>query len=140
MQKMSKDTERKISEALDKVAALVEGGQTPTDAVVKVASNLHMAKGHVELLSRAFNTGRTLGHLETSNSLLDKAADIPLVKPNEVMDRLFPQSVKSAGDELADNHVSADYSVGTDWLRRLETEKRAYGAQLPRMVDEDVEE
>jgi len=139
MQKMSKDTERAISTALDKVAAMVTEGTTPSDAVYKVASNAHMPKGHVELLSRAYNTGRTLGHINAHDKLLDKAADIPLVDADDVLTRLFPAAVKTASAEHEHGVVSQDYAAGTDWLKRLAMEKNARN-ELPRMVEGEVED
>jgi hypothetical protein len=140
MQKMSKDTEKRISEALDKVAALVTEGITPSDAVFKVASNTHMPKGHVELLSRAYNTGQTLGHINSHEKLLDKAADIPLVSADDVMERLFPTEVKTAAAVVESAAVSDDYDISPEfWQERLRQEKNAQ-AVLPRLVESDVPE
>src|SRR5215472_8750505 len=78
MPKMTKEGETRLRSALDAVVDLVNDGEAPDDAIVKVASEHAIPPGHVGLMVHAYNTGRTTRHRESHSSLLDKAADFPI--------------------------------------------------------------
>jgi hypothetical protein len=116
--KLSEASEQKISSALSKVAALLEDGIEPNDAIVKIASQEKLLAGQVRLMCRAFNTGRSLEHLRTHDTLEEKAASFKLADASEVLERMFPSKVKTASEVYTETAVSTDYSGAPSWLKR----------------------
>lgn len=108
--RMSKETEQKIVAAAEKVADLVEDrGVDPTDAVVKVASSGDFTPGHVRMLVRAYNTGRTAYQRESSDDVWDKAAHFKLADAEKALAQLFPDSPERAVEQHRKEAVARDY-------------------------------
>jgi hypothetical protein len=130
--KLDMDQEKNITSALAKVASLVEGGSSPDDAIVKVASEQKMQAGHVRLMSNAYNTGQSLNTIRGGDSLAEKAAEFPLANALSILDRMFPTTVKTAAAIEHETKVSSDYDLPpTYWLdRRDQQEKQAAAAQV----------
>ena len=119
--KLTAASEAAISDALGKVAALVNDGAHPNDAIVKVASNARIPAGHVRLMVRAFNNGRSVGHLKNANTLEQKAAAFDLADGAAVLERMFPSEFKTAAVQHEENTVSSDYAMPpTAWYGRRE--------------------
>lgn len=117
--RLTKESEARISSALAAVADLTNSGMAPNDAIVKVASDRKINAGHVRLMVRAFNNGRSLGHLNEHYTLAEKAASFPLADAEEVLERMFPSVVKSASEAHAAVAVSDDYRMSpAGWLKR----------------------
>lgn len=110
LNKLTPDQEQAIGRSLDKVASLIDAGETPDDAIVKVAEADKLAAGHVNLMVQAYNVGRTVSHIQNSSDRIEKAAEFLLAHPDVVMERLFPAVVKSAAEQQRDVRVSADYA------------------------------
>jgi hypothetical protein len=119
-------TEQRLQQALTKVSEHIADGDDATEAIVKVARAVDLSRGQVELLVRAYNTGRTLFQFDNADSLQEKLADFPLADAEEATAALFPDRVKTAAESQYDNNVSADYQISPrNWLARLERDERA---------------
>jgi hypothetical protein len=141
MPRMTKEGEERLRTALDDVVDLVNDGQDPDDAIVKVATDRSIPPGHVSLMVAAYNTGRTTRHRESHSSLLDKAADFPIADAPSILDRLYPSSVKSAAAIERESGVHITYSLSPGWYARATREsgmEKAAAATDWRMVDRSV--
>lgn len=119
--RLTKESEERISSALSKVAERTNRGESPNDAIVKVASDMSIPAGHVRLMVRAFNNGRSLGHIRNHSELTEKAAAFPLADASEVLERMFPSKVETPAEKAAAVAVSDDYRMSPKgWLQRRE--------------------
>jgi hypothetical protein len=118
MPKMTKEGEARLRAALDEVVDLVNGGEAPDDAIVKVAADLAIPPGQVGLMVAAYNTGRTTRHRESHSSLLEKAADFPIADAPAILERLYPSRVKSAAAVERESGVHVGYSLSPSWYAR----------------------
>jgi hypothetical protein len=124
--KLSEASEQRISSALSKVAELIEDGETPTDAITKIASQEQLPAGQVRLMVRAFNTGRSLEHLRAHDTLEEKAASFELADASEILEQLYPSKIKTAAEIHRETVVSDDYSKSSDgWLTRYNKSNKA---------------
>ena len=116
---LSRDTEEALAGYLHEIVDHVDDGMAPTDAVYKVAAAKDLPSGHVRVLCQAYNTGRTLGQMKTAASPEEKAAEFPLADPDAVLARLYPETIKSAGQVHRETAVSPDYAAQPgQWLQR----------------------
>jgi hypothetical protein len=115
---MTKEGEARLRAALDAVVDMVNSGEAPDDAIVKVASEQAIQPGHVGLMVHAYNTGRTTRHRESHSSLLDKAADFPIADAPAILERLYPSRVKSAAAIERESGVHIDYTMSPAWYTR----------------------
>ncbi len=128
MKPLSKDTEAKLVTAVEKTAALVNAGQQPNDAIVKVATEMSLPAGHVGLVVHAYNTGRTAQQRNAGDNPLEKAADFDMANADQILERLYPGTVKTAAAVAREQAVSFEYAVPpTGMLQRRE--KRARRAE-----------
>jgi hypothetical protein len=118
MPKMTKEGEARLKAALDDVVDLVNGGDTPDDAIVKVASDHAIPPGQIGLMVAAYNTGRTTRQREGHSSLLDKAADFPIADAPSILERLYPTHVKSAAAIEHESGVHYSYTMAPTWYAR----------------------
>jgi len=119
MQRLTKESEQRISNALAKVTDLTNSGTNPDDAIVKVATAAKLPAGHVNLMVRAFNNGRSLGHIREHETLTEKAAAFPLADGRKILERMFPSEVKTAAEEAHGVSISDDYNMSpAGWLKR----------------------
>jgi len=119
IQRLTPESESRISEALAEVTDLTEDGMSPNDAIFKVASDKKIPSGHVRLMVRAYNTGNSLNKIQNASDLLSKAASFPLADAEEILERMFPTVVKTAADRHNSEAISSDYSMPpTRWLQR----------------------
>jgi len=125
--RLTKESEERISSALSKVATLTNDGESPNDAIVKVATERKIPAGHVRLMVRAFNNGRSLGHIRNHDELTEKAASFTLADASEVLERMFPSEVKTPAEKAAAAAIAQDYNLSpVGWLqRRARSEQRA---------------
>ncbi len=109
MKPLSKESEARLMDAVSRVADLVSDGQMPNDAVAKVASDLGLPAGHIPLVVRAFNTGRTNAHRKSTDDVWEKAADVEIADSDIILEKVFPTSVKTAANKFHESVVAADY-------------------------------
>ena len=108
--RLSKEAEVKITNSLSEVAELVNSGENPNEAIAKTASANGIPVGHVELMVRAFNVGRSEAQRQSGAEPHEKLAEFELADPKTVMDIMYPSKIKSAAEALKDKSVSDAYS------------------------------
>lgn len=125
--RLTKESEERISSALSKVATLTNDGESPNDAIVKVATERKIPVGHVRLMVRAFNNGRSLSHIRNHDELTEKAASFTLADASEILERMFPSEIKTPAEKAASVAIAQDYNLSpVGWLqRRARVEQRA---------------
>ncbi len=137
---MNKRAEDQLVGAVREVSALVEGGSSPTAAIIKVSSDLSLGPGMVPLVVQAYNVGRTTWQQNSSTGILGKQADFPIARIEDVMGTIYPESPATPGQQKASSAVSPVYNRPPDGLRRddvMAMEKTAH-FQLPSSpVDRD---
>jgi hypothetical protein len=111
MQPLSKEAENKLLAAIEKAAELVNSGETPNAAIIKVAGDENIPAGHINLMVHAYNTGRTTKQRESGDSAHEKAADFNLADADVIMDALYPKSVKTSAEIATNSIVSTEYAV-----------------------------
>src|SRR5579875_1849757 len=105
--KISKATEKRILQDIDRLVDMVQSGADPTDALVTVCQKRLMEPGHVRLLAWAYNTGRFNHQRLHSSGPLAKAASFPLADPEVALRRLYPD--KEAVWHAWRNQVDQDH-------------------------------
>lgn len=123
--RISKDTESRLVDCLEKMAALVEKGSDPTDALVKIARDEDLGPGLVRLMSQAYNNGRTNAQRKSADDLFDKSASFKLADAQAAVRTLYPERVKTAADRHHESAVSDAYSSPPRWTRPAEFVKTA---------------
>lgn len=111
MKKLSKEAEDRLLGAIEKTAALVNEGLHPNEAIVKAAVDDGIPPGQINLMVHAYNTGRTTRQRQDGESPLEKAAEFPLADAGLILERLYPDKVKSASQIQQDSIVSLEYAV-----------------------------
>jgi hypothetical protein len=115
MERMSKEAENRILDAVQSVTAAVSEGSDPTDAVVKIAQELQLPIGHARVLANAYNVAESTYVRQQGNSVLEKAAVFAMADPEEIVRRLTPE-IKTAAAREYETLVSAEYSRSPSWL------------------------
>jgi hypothetical protein len=111
VKQFSKAAEDTLLEAVREVTAAVEGDDlSPTDAIVKVASEQNLPPTYVPLLVQAYNVGRAAYQREHGGSgVLNKTAEFPIARVEDAMAKLYPEK-PAAPSELLKEAVSPEYS------------------------------
>jgi hypothetical protein len=128
MQPLSKEAENKLLNAIEKAAELVNSGESPNDAIIKIASREDIPAGHINLMVHAYNTGRTTKQRESGDSVTEKAADFNLANADVILAALYPSEVKTAAEIERNSIISTEYAispVGFISRRRAVMEKAA---------------
>jgi hypothetical protein len=135
--RMTPQTESRIVRAVEDVIDRINEGDNPNDAITKIAADLQLPAGHINLLVNAYNTGRTNRQRASSSLLSEKAAAFPLADPAIILDRLYPKIVKSAAEQERAETISLDYSLPPTWLERARDHERfvKQADALPRPID-----
>jgi hypothetical protein len=143
MKKLSKEAEAVLVKGLEAAAERVNAGEHPTDAIYKVASELSLPAGHVKLMVQSYNNGRTLGQIRQGESLTEKVADFELADASDVLERMFPSTVKTATERLRETIIDPSYHIPPEyWMKRRDTLAKRAAAQaveFPPMTQAKVE-
>lgn len=107
--KLSKEAEIKITDSLGEVAELVNSGSNPNEAIAKTASANGIPVGHLELMVRAYNTGRSEAQRQSGDDPMEKLADFDLADLKTVIGMVYPDNIKTASDKLRTTRVSDTY-------------------------------
>lgn len=107
--RLSKNAEIKITDSLVKVAELVNSGESPNKAIAKTAASAGIPVGHIDLMVRAYNTGRSESQRHSGGDPMEKLADFEIADASSVIELMYPSSVKSAGSILKSIEVSPVY-------------------------------
>lgn len=108
-QGLSKESENRITDSLSEAAELVNSGSSPNEAIAKTASSHGVPVGHLELMVRAFNTGRSEAHRQAGSDPLEKLAEFDLADLKTVIGLVYPDSVKTASSMIKEGAVSDAY-------------------------------
>lgn len=141
MQNLSKASEQRMLEALEKAATRIAEGDHPNDALIKAAGDAKIPAGHVRLMVNAINTGRTNSHRETADDPLDKSAEFPLADAPTILSALYPDTVSTKSASHATTAVAAEYKQPPHFLetrRRKEMQKTAQAIDW-RMTNKKLE-
>lgn len=112
--------EKRLLDAAKRAHDLISDGQTPDDAVEKIARELKCGSGEIGALCHAINTGRQLRQWEKGASVLERMAPFALASPEEVTKRIYAAEKQAAA-------IDEDYSRPPTWLPQEEKlEKQAY--------------
>lgn len=107
---MNKKAEDQLLGAVREVSASVEGGASPTDAIIKVAQSHDLGVGMVPLLVQAYNVGRTTWQQEHGGpTILEKQATFPIARVEAVMAGLYPIEVDTPANIKAASAISDVY-------------------------------
>jgi hypothetical protein len=138
-QKLTKQSEERILDALEEVRNLLDDGMHPDDAIYKAAAARKIPAGHVQIMVNAVNTGRTNEQRMSAAELFKKAEEFPLANAHKILSRLYPDRVKTAAEEYKESVVSAEYNRKPARLveEAKAVEKRAY--VLPPLTDKRPE-
>lgn len=127
-QPLTKEAETRIASGLNRVIDLVNAGTAPTDAMVKVATELQLPAGHVPLMVNAYNIGRSEAQRKGSADLFEKVSEFELADAAAVLERMFPTTVKSAGVLAEEAAVSPEYGAPPRFLKDRARREKLAGA------------
>jgi hypothetical protein len=117
METLSKTREDELIAGVKAAVDLVDSqGQTPDEAIEKVARDNKWGKDMIRFASHAYNTGRQTAQRETGTSIMDKFAEFALADPAKIVSAVWPKTVKSAADDQQLAGVSDDYASPPAWL------------------------
>jgi hypothetical protein len=108
-QRLSKEAETKITDSLGEVAELVNSGLSPNEAISKTASANGVPVGHLELMVRAYNTGRSEAQRQSGEDPMEKLAEFDLADLKTVIGLVYPDSIKTAASMIKNSTVSDVY-------------------------------
>lgn len=119
MRRMTPETEARLTRGVENLTDLVNGGATPTEALLKVARDGDFLPGQIRLMASAYNTARSTMQREIGADTLEKAASFPVADARIVLEELYPTEVKSAAAQEQAVSVSSEYSEAPHWYRRI---------------------
>lgn len=138
-QRLTKESEERILDALEEVRNLLNTGVHPNDAIVKIASERQIPSGHIRIMTNAVNVGRTNEQRTSAEEIFKKAEEFPLADASDILGRLYPDNVKAAGQLHTESVVAQEYNrTPADLVKRAkQMEKRAY--VIPPLTDKKYE-
>lgn len=136
LNRISKETETKLVEAVKDIALLTNQGRNPNDALLETVKQADFTADQIRLIAQSYNTARTNLQRKSSSDLFDKAAEFPLADAQYVIDILYPSKVKSASLISKQTSISNEYNSSPSWLTDLERTKKAnYGLKLEKSAN-----
>jgi len=110
MKTMGKEAEQLVLDSIKDMCSEVNAGSDPTDAAVKVAEDRGLSKNFIKLMCTGYNSGASTYQRESGSGVLEKFAEVPLSRTEQVVEKLYPSQVLSPAEEKAAGAVSAEYS------------------------------
>jgi hypothetical protein len=108
---------RQLEDAVDDLVYLTDQGETPTDALVKVASAAQFSEGMIRLVAAAYNNGVSSEKRASGGSLFERFGDFELADGEAAVRRVHPHRVsdgqkteKSSSFSFSRFEKSASYS------------------------------
>ena len=92
MQTMTRREEEGLVRAVREAAYHYVQGDTPADAIAKVAAARNLPREHVTRVVEAFNVNATLAHFQRAEGA-EKAAEFPTADVDEVFAKLYPKEM-----------------------------------------------
>lgn len=110
MKTLSKEAEALVMDSIHDVVRLVGSGESPTDAVYKVAESRQLQPGYVRLVCQAYNTGKQTDQRQSHDDILGKTAEFQLASSDDVVSRLYPSVIDTPAEKAEKVAVDAAYS------------------------------
>jgi len=111
-----------LLKAVDAVVDAVDGGDSPTDALTKVARSHQLTSPLIDHVAHAYNVGAQNAQREQASGNLEKFASLPLADAEAAKAAVFPE-VKSAHlrpiHQLKTAGASSEYAESAAWLSGL---------------------
>lgn len=136
---LTKQSEKRILDALDVTSDLINEGIHPDDAIVKAATELKVPKGHIQLMVNAINTGATNAKRQNASTLEEKAASFPLANTENIMNKMYPDEVKTKKEAYVSTVVSDEYSRAPTWNKAIKSREKAAACLDWKMTDKKIE-
>ena len=95
---ISSQTTDKIVNATEKVCEYVRDGMGVDEAGIKVARDYSLTPGHINLVGRCYNIGVVNSDREDGQSFFQKFAVTSRMRPDKVIESVFPKTAKAAED------------------------------------------
>ena len=107
-----KEAEEKLMHCVREVQGLISDGQSPTDAVIKIARDQRLDNDMLSLVVQALNNGRQAYQREkcSGQSVLCKLAEFPLASVEAVRSAVYPDKTAARSAVLKQAAVSDEYS------------------------------
>ncbi len=116
----SKEDQERIAASVESVVSLVESGQDPTKALVKVARDRNLPAGHVDLVAKLYNLSSAEAHRKTASSLDQCLEEYPIADAEAALGQLYPEGEKTAGARRRMLVVSDEYKRPPEFVDALE--------------------
>lgn len=130
MKRISSQTETTLMNVIEKTASLVNEGMSPNDAIIKAAGDAQLRPGDISLVVHAYNTGRTSRQRMDGDDPFQKAAQFQLADTAEILEAMYPTTVKTAAAHHRDTTVSPEYSYSPEPMLERMARVKAAGAQV----------
>jgi hypothetical protein len=99
-QPLSEREEQKLLSVADEALRFVQRGDSPNQALAKVAAEKQLNPGEIRLLCAAYNNGRQLAQRQHQSTILDKLASFTLADADQVIRSVYrkpsPTTTKQA--------------------------------------------
>jgi len=118
---MDTATEARLLKAAEDVAAAIADGDTPTDALAKVAKQANLQPGHIQLLANAVNTGTTTRLREDGRDATEKSSDFTLADATKAAELVYPSQVATPATVKRAHSLSSEYLAPPTWYTRHAT-------------------
>jgi hypothetical protein len=132
---LSKESEKRILDALEKASELTSSGMHPNDALIKVASEARIPAGHIRLMVNATNTGKTNAQRLASDDPFEKAAEFPLADAATILSALYPDDIKTKAAAYLETAVADEYRQSPSWLKEKAAREKAARAVEWKLTD-----
>lgn len=110
----SRDQDR-LRQALEKIADDEAAEDTPDTVIAKVAEELGVPGGHLNILVRAYNTARSALQRDSGDTSREKAAEFHLATTGGVMGLLYPEKLAAPREQERRAGISPEYAKPPDW-------------------------
>lgn len=100
MKLMSKQEEKTLIGHVQSTCELVNSGNTPTEALKKVAEDNSLNKAHIRRIAEAYNQAATLSHLEEKQGSARNEL-FSLADPDKVISEIYPDKQEDLTEKVA---------------------------------------
>lgn len=117
---LTSSEEQAMLGAVKRATSLADSGDSPNDAIEKIAREHGFGPGKIRLIATAYNTGSQLNQFRERGSILDKLASFELADADLIIDAIYGEKTKKASTE-----VHSDFSRPPRWVEDRRREKLA---------------
>lgn len=107
---MDKAASERILDAVYAVVDQVDAGESPNDAIEKVARDRDLPPGHIPLLVNAYNIGRTAKQRRDGGDVVEKSADFAMADASVITNALFPPVKEKAAKRREFAGIDSGYA------------------------------